>query len=577
MTVKELQDELRTRDLPISGRKSQLITRLEDSQVGIVDATILSANDEKADFNDSADEFDSIFRRSIATAIGLPIPVLIIASLLVASTLGAGVYVIAVQLFSDDIEYDLIEYDGERARGFAQALVDLGNPGRHSGTPQEGAAADLIIENLSALGFSVQAESHDVSMFEILSEPELSICQPGEVPFWNGIAPCGVGDVGQQVTNFEHRVDYVIQGYSGSGDISYADDMEVVYLDNGSENASWVDAAGKIAFVKLEGSGVSANTDLYIRAAQNDVSALLLWNAVTNCGKVEADDCVPIFKSVRVSEIEAENGGQLPSDIPFMMVSNRTGETIFDDVVNGGSLLQIFTDVDNTGTRPVQTPCGTWYGESEEMIVIGGHHDTVYNGPGAVDDTSGTASVLEMAHQFAAMAIEKGDPKISVRFCTWGGEEEGLWGSSAYVEAHKGELTQNLRLYVNLDMNHVDKDLGVRGNSLWLFGNDKTDLDNIKAISKQYQQERAAVADKYSLNFDLLDGDKDGENALPYNSDHGPFAYNLDGKRGKVLVCYGSGSWEYHTYADDMTRFNEESLGVSVVIYGTYVTHLAWG
>ena len=49
-----------------------------------------------------------------------------------------------------------------------------------------------------------------------------------------------------------------------------------------------------------------------------------------------------------------------------------------------------------------------------------------------------------------------------------------------------------------------------------------------------------------------------------------------DGVTGNALVCYGSGSYEYHTYADTMDRFNEESLGVSVIAYGTYIRHLAW-
>ena len=42
------------------------------------------------------------------------------------------------------------------------------------------------------------------------------------------------------------------------------------------------------------------------------------------------------------------------------------------------------------------------------------------------------------------------------------------------------------------------------------------------------------------------------------------------------MPCFASGSYEYHTYADTMDRFNEESLGVSVIAYGTYIRHLAW-
>jgi hypothetical protein len=598
MTVKELRDELRARGMPVGGRKADLIARLADSTPEVHTATLIESDgsdgqvivgkvtDDEGVTEDAADvgtaesetgELNAIFRRGVATVVGLPIPILVIAGLIVTSTLGFGAYTLAAQFFEDDIEYELIDFDSVRARGFAQALVDLGNPGRLSGSAQEGAAADLVIENLSALGFSVQAETYDVPMFEILSEPELSICIPGgTIPIWSNIAPCGVGDVGQQVTTFEHRTDFVLQGYSGSGDISYADNIEVVYLNNGSENAGWDNATDKIALILLESVGVSGNTDLYSRAAENNVAALILWNGVYNCGKVEADDCVPIFKSIGVDDVKSANGGSLPTDIPFMMVSNETGNAIYDQVLNGDGRLAVSTDVDNAGTRTIRTPCGTWFGQSEEMIVIGAHHDTVYNGPGAVDDTSGSASVLEMAHQFAAEVAKRGDPQLSVRFCTWGGEEEGLWGSKAYVEAHNGELSEYLRLYVNLDMNHVDIDKSSeRGKSVTLFGNNKGDVDAIKDLAKQYQQKRSAVASQYEIKFSLLDGEKGSEKGLPYNSDHGPFAYDLD-KPGNVLVCYGSGSWEYHTYADDMSRFNEESLGISVVIYGSYITHLAW-
>ena len=63
---------------------------------------------------------------------------------------------------------------------------------------------------------------------------------------------------------------------------------------------------------------------------------------------------------------------------------------------------------------------------------------------------------------------------------------------------------------------------------------------------------------------------------MPCNSDHCPFVYDLGGENGRAVVCYGSGSWEYHTYLDTMDRFNEESLAVSTTIYGTYMRLLAY-
>jgi hypothetical protein len=145
------------------------------------------------------------------------------------------------------------------------------------------------------------------------------------------------------------------------------------------------------------------------------------------------------------------------------------------------------------------------------------------------------------------------------------------------VQANGAALADDLRLYINLDMNHVDIDFS-RGNSLSMFTNNEEDYDHIRSIWEVYSAERSDVADRYEVRFSLLDGPKGAENGMPYNSDHGPFVYDLPGsKEGQAVVCYGSGSYEYHTYADDMSRFNAESLGVSVTVYGTYLRWLAWG
>ena len=106
--------------------------------------------------------------------------------------------------------------------------------------------------------------------------------------------------------------------------------------------------------------------------------------------------------------------------------------------------------------------------------------------------TSGTASVLEMATIFSDLIKEKGEPERTVRFCTWGGEEEGLWGSNAYVEEMNAELSENLRLYVNLDMNHVDIDQS-RADSVTLFANHPVDYNHISNLTAEYKIGRAHV------------------------------------------------------------------------------------
>ena len=73
----------------------------------------------------------------------------------------------------------------------------------------------------------------------------------------------------------------------------------------------------------------------------------------------------------------------------------------------------------------------------EKIVVVGAHLDSTAGSPwgaesrcpGADDDASGTASVLELARNIAALPLG-----YTVRFCHFTGEEQGLWGSYAYSD-----------------------------------------------------------------------------------------------------------------------------------------------
>ena len=482
----------------------------------------------------------------------------------------------------EEFDGELIDFDPAQTRAFAEGLLALGHPeweGRMSGTAEEHATAQSNLENFSDFGLSIEDNSFSVPMFEIQEEPELSICMPGI-----GFPACSVFDPFSSEVVFDHRTDFVLQGYSGSSDYQYQDQIPVVDLGNASDDGAWENASASIGMVFGQG-GVSSNTQLLLKAQQNDLYGLILvtWdstgggNPPNNCKIPGEMGCVPYFKSVDTSQFE-----NMPPGIPFMMVSDEVGEGIRDNVVNGDGLIRMIVSVDNQGERDVKAPCGILPGQTDELIIFGGHHDTVYNGAGAVDDTSGTATVLELARQFANMAESKGEPYYTMKFCTWGGEEEGLHGSKAYVASYMAQLQENLRIYINLDMNHVDIDLDNRGNGVWMFGNDARDMAIIDQIVDQFREENPmGLASKYEIHTQTLDGAKGASDGMPYNSDHGPFVYDIQqqegDERGRAIVCYGSGSWEYHTYRDTMDRFNEESLAVSGIIYGSYAAWLAWG
>src|SRR6202049_3924960 len=85
----------------------------------------------------------------------------------------------------------------------------------------------------------------------------------------------------------------------------------------------------------------------------------------------------------------------------------------------------------------------------EEWVVAGNHRDAwVY---GAVDPNSGTAAMLEAVHGVGDLLKSGWRPKRTLIFASWDGEEEGLMGSTEWVEQHEAELA-NAAAYFNMDV-----------------------------------------------------------------------------------------------------------------------------
>jgi N-acetylated-alpha-linked acidic dipeptidase len=85
----------------------------------------------------------------------------------------------------------------------------------------------------------------------------------------------------------------------------------------------------------------------------------------------------------------------------------------------------------------------------DEWIIRGNHHDAWVNG--ADDPVSGMCSLLEEARAFGELLKQGWRPKRTLIFCAWDGEEQGLLGSTEWVEHHAEELKQKAVAYINTD------------------------------------------------------------------------------------------------------------------------------
>jgi N-acetylated-alpha-linked acidic dipeptidase len=88
----------------------------------------------------------------------------------------------------------------------------------------------------------------------------------------------------------------------------------------------------------------------------------------------------------------------------------------------------------------------TW---PDEWVIAGNHRDAwVY---GAVDPSSGTAAMLESVHGIGALLKQGWRPKRTIVFCSWDAEEQGMIGSTEWVEQHAKALDRAVA-YFNVDV-----------------------------------------------------------------------------------------------------------------------------
>lgn len=85
----------------------------------------------------------------------------------------------------------------------------------------------------------------------------------------------------------------------------------------------------------------------------------------------------------------------------------------------------------------------------DEWVVAGNHRDAwIY---GAVDPNSGTAAMLETVHGVGELLKQGWRPRRTLVFGSWDAEEQGLIGSTEWVEQHRAQM-DNVAAYFNIDV-----------------------------------------------------------------------------------------------------------------------------
>jgi Zn-dependent M28 family amino/carboxypeptidase len=197
-------------------------------------------------------------------------------------------------------------------------------------------------------------------------------------------------------------------------------------------------------------------------------------------------------------------------------------------------------------------------GDPNDIVMLGGHLDSVVLGPGINDNGSGTATILEIARQLKGKRIDN-----RVRFAFWGAEELGLLGSFHYTDGLDPAAREAIAAYLNFDM------LGSPNYIRMVYDGRRSgssDVEGSIAIQRLFQQYfRSKDLDVLVSDFVTNRSDQTGF-ALAGIPVGGLFS-GADGiKTNSEQASFGGETGArhdgcYHLACDDITNIDGEILG----------------
>ncbi len=425
---------------------------------------------------------------------------------------------------------------------------------RVTGSSEETVAATYISERFTEIGLTnVQIEEYQVmGAWFVDAEPEdHQILMHAQLEQGAQNAPglpdgsAGTARVQLESSgNLDHVDKFTFLGYSGS---THKHDNMITYIGNGSseEFSSVGDMTDMALMINYDNS--RNLSEIYKDSIDRNAGVVMIYTEGVE---------TPPFRSVTVQENgktvpfpQAYGGEYANSLIPFIYISESVADTFHGFIEQASDDPTLFASLDgfwegnNVGMRTVKVVTGELPGNGDGEILIGAHHDSVYISPGAVDNAVGVAQLLEVASELSDLELQS-----TVKFATWGGEELGLLGSQAYIDAHSEEMG-DLDLYINLDSTNLNPEKG-----LSTLGIESSEKDLVQAISNIYDEVLDEGWGDYSASVSL--------NENGGNSDHRSF-----NQRG--IATIGFFGWEYEEYhrqTDVASVVHKEGLGLTAEI-----------
>ncbi len=314
-----------------------------------------------------------------------------------------------------------------------QAIADANGGNRFSGLSGHDKSVQYVVQRLEAAGYRTRVQPFEYLAFAVLGPSALSQTAPGTVDYVEGVdfavlEQSDAGDVTAPVTAVDINLVPPRASTSGCEGPFATDDAGNNVPDPDGPDDFVGFPAGHIALMQR-------GTCLFETKAANAAAAGAVGAIIFNQGNTPEREV--LLEGVTLNATNA-------SGIPVVGTTFALGEEWAN---TPGLTMRVFTNVIRETKTTFNVLAELGGRSNKNVVVVGGHLDSVIDGPGINDNGSGSAAILEVAE-----AMQNVKPKNTVRFAWWGAEESGLVGSQFYVDTLSPTALKHIGLYLNFDM-----------------------------------------------------------------------------------------------------------------------------
>jgi carboxypeptidase Q len=329
----------------------------------------------------------------------------------------------------------------------AQTLLDSIGP-RLTGTPQLAAANDWAVKMLRGWGVEARNEQYGTWRGWSRGSTHVDLVAPrhrtleGTMLAWSAGTPRGRNVEGPvvllpEVSSAEEFEAWLPEARGKFVLVSFAE-------PTCRPNRQWQEFATPASFERMQQERDAA------RAAWNArLSGVMLLNQVRL--RLEEAGALGVLQTYwsndyGVNKVFSTNTTRIPTldlscedyGLVFRLAQNRQGPVI-----------RLRADSEFLGEVPVHNTIGVLRGRElpDEYVILSAHYDSWDSSSGATDNGTGSVTMLEAMR---LLSVAYPNPRRSIVIALWGGEEQGLNGSRAFVEDHP-DIVEGLQALFNQD------------------------------------------------------------------------------------------------------------------------------